>query len=82
MTSHEAFDALCYWVTVVTAGDSAKNKTKNNKTNPDLSHLSITSNGLSTEEKTIENPLGVLPYQFEPEFDSECPEKHIGWGRG
>ena len=33
----------------------------------DLSHLSITSNGLSIEE--TENLLGVLPYQFEPVFD-------------
>ena len=45
----------------------------------DLSHLSITSNGLLTEE-TIENALYVLPYQFQPEFDSDGPGNLIGWG--
>ena len=44
-----------------------------------LSHFSITSNGLSIEEETIENLLGV-PYQFDPEFDSDDPENHIDGG--
>ena len=52
----------------------------------DLSHLSITSNGLSTKKEIIANPLGVLPYQCEPGFDRDSPEKNInigwGWGRG
>ena len=43
-----------------------------------VSHFSITSNGLSIEEEAIKNPLGVLPYQFEPKFDG--PENQIGWG--
>ena len=43
-----------------------------------------TLTGLSLEEETIENPLGVLSYQFEPEINSDCSENHIcwGWGRG
>ena len=45
----------------------------------ELSHLFVTSNALSIEEETIENPLGVSLYQFEPEFDSDGPENHIGW---
>ena len=45
-----------------------------------MSHFSITSNGLSIEEEAIENPLGVLPYQFEPKFDSDGPVNQIGWG--
>ena len=51
----------------------------------DLSHLSITSSGVSTEEETTENPLGVLPYLFELEFDSDGPENQdhrMGWGGG
>ena len=43
----------------------------------DLLYLSITTNGSSNEEQTAENPLGVLPYQFEPEFDSNDAENHI-----
>ena len=46
----------------------------------DLLHLSIISNGLLTEEERIENLLGVLPYQFEPELDCDCLENHIGVG--
>ena len=42
--------------------------------------LSITSNGLSIDEETIENVLGVLPNQFEPEFDSDGLENRISWG--
>ena len=48
----------------------------------DLLHLSIISNGLLTEEERIENLLGVLPYQFEPELDCDCLENHIGGGGG
>ena len=44
----------------------------------DLSHLSITSNGLSTEDETVEHLLGVLPYQFQLEFVSGDPENQIG----
>ena len=46
----------------------------------DFSRLSIISNGLSIEEKTTENPLGVLPYHFELKFDSDSPDNHISWG--
>ena len=45
----------------------------------DSLHLSIISNGLSFEEETIENPLGVLPHQFELQFDSDGLENHISW---
>ena len=63
----------------VITGDSAENGSflrDNSLEYLDLSH--ITSNGLSIEEETKENPLGVLPYQFEPEFDSDDPRNHIG----
>ena len=66
-------DTLCYRVHVVTAGNSAENGyflTDDSLEYSDLSHLSVISNELSIEEETIENPLGVLPYQFELEFDS------------
>ena len=64
----------------VITGDSAENGSflrDNSLEYLDLSH--ITSNGLSIEEETKENPLGVLPYQFEPEFDNDDPGNYIGW---
>ena len=39
----------------------------------DMLHFSIISNGLSIEEERIENLLGVLTYQFEP-------QNHMGGG--
>ena len=42
-----------------------------------LVNLSIITNGSSNEEETAENPLGVLPYQFEPECDSNDAEHHV-----
>ena len=62
-------------------GDSAENcsfLTDDSLGYLDLSHLSITSNGLSIEEETIENLIWVLPYQVEPEFNSDGRENHIG----
>ena len=46
----------------------------------DLLQLSIISNGLSIGEERIENLLCILPYQFEPIFDSNGLENHITWG--
>ena len=71
----------CYWVNVSIAGDSENNgsfSTYDNLKYLNLSHWS--SNGLSIEQETIENPFGVLPYQFEPEFNLDGPENHICWG--
>ena len=53
MTSHEAFDALCNTVNSADNGRYLEYL--------DLSHLSITSNGILIEEETVENLLGVLP---------------------
>ena len=66
---------------MVIAGDFPENGsflTDDSLKHLDLSHLSITWNGLSIEEEAIENLLGVLPYHFEPEWDSDGPEKHSG----
>ena len=46
-------------------------------TNDSLEYLSITTNGSTNEEETAENLLGVLPYQFEPEFNSDDAENHV-----
>ena len=80
MTSQEAFGALCYCVKVTIKGDSAENisfLTDDSLEYLNLSHLSLTSNGLSIEEETIENLLSVLPYQFEAGFNNDGPKKHI-----
>jgi hypothetical protein len=39
----------------------------------EISSLSIHSNGTSNDEVEEENALGVLPYQFEPEYDTDDP---------
>ena len=59
MTSQEAFDALCNWVNVAITGNSADYGRYLEYL--DVSHLSITSNGILIEEETVENLLGVLP---------------------
>ena len=40
--------------------------------------MSFTVYGLSIEEETIENMLGVLPDQCESEFNSDGSENRIG----
>ena len=62
MTSHEAFNALCYYVNNAILQKIANFYLTIVWNILDLLHLSITSNGLSIEKDTIENPLGVLPY--------------------
>ena len=60
MTSHEAFDSLCYWGNVAIAGDSAENSsflTGSSLKYLDSLHSSITSNGLSIERKKERNVL-------------------------
>ena len=64
-------DALCYWVNVTMDSDSAENGSILKDDTMEYLDLSITSNGLSIEEETIENLLGVLPYHFAPKFYSD-----------
>ena len=67
-----SFDALCYLVNVSNTYYSEDNRSfLDSLEYLNVSHFSITSNGLSIEEEAIENPLGVLPYQFEPKFDRD-----------
>ena len=56
MTSQEAFDALCNWVNVAITRDSAESGlflTDDSLEYLDLSHLSITLNGLKKKQQKI-----------------------------
>ena len=70
---------------MATAGNSAENGKflmDDSLEYLDLSHLSIILNGLLTEQETIESLLGILPYQFEPVFNSRTVSLGGGGGGG